>query len=133
MTDYLSFSLAAIALLAVPGPTNAVLAAAGATVGLRPSLVLLCGAIGGYLVAIGALTQVVPPLLAGNPAAPVVAKALASVYLVWLAMRLWRDPGDAGVTDSKISTSDVFLTTLLNPKSLIFAFVIFPSGSARES
>lgn len=132
MTDFLAFAAAVIGLLAVPGPTNTLLATAGAAVGARSAFRLLPAEIGGYLVAIGFLTQAVAPLLAGIPAAPLVAKAIASLWLAWLAMRLWRGAGDFDRGNgSPICFRDVFLTTLLNPKAFIFAFGIFPAADAR--
>jgi len=130
----LAFSVAVLGLLAVPGPTNTLLATAGAATGFRGSLRLLPAEISGYLIAVGFLTQVVRPLLAGFPALPVVVKALAAGYLAWLALRLWRDPKSATDvrSDRPINMTDVFLTTLLNPKALIFAFAIFPDGNAIE-
>ena len=134
MTEFPAFAVAVVGLLAVPGPTNTLLATAGAATGVRAALRLLPGEIGGYLVAIGFFTQAVAPLIAGLPAVPVVIKILAGAYLVWLAARLWRDPGSATTVQANnpIRLRDVFLTTLLNPKALIFAFAIFPSGRTFE-
>ena len=134
MEGFLAFSVAVLGLLAVPGPTNTLLATAGAAGGFPRSLRLLPAEIGGYLVAIGFLTQVVRPLVAGFPTLPLIVRTLAAGYLVWLAFRLWRDPRSATEvsSNSPIKIADVFLTTLLNPKALIFAFVIFPEGTAWE-
>ena len=71
MTEMSAFALAAIALLAVPGPTNTLLAASGAAIGLRPSLRLIPAEISGYLVAIGYLLAVLQPLVASHPLVPV--------------------------------------------------------------
>lgn len=130
MTDVLSFAVAVIGLLAVPGPTNTLLATAGATLGARRAYRLLPAEIAGYLVAVGVLTQVLAPLFAGLPAAALVLKGFAAAYLAWLAVRLWRDPRTAIEADGgrTIRLRDVFVTTLLNPKALIFSFVIFPAG-----
>ena len=121
------FVLAVIALLAVPGPTNTLLAASGAAIGLRRSLRLIPAEISGYLIAIGCLLAVVQPLAAAHPMVPVVSKLVASAYLAWTAVRLWRDGGAELLSvPAPASPGRVFLTTLLNPKALIFAFVIFP-------
>lgn len=134
MTDFLSFAVAVIGLLAVPGPTNTLLATAGATHGARWAYRLLPAEIAGYLVAIGALTQLLAPLFTGPPAASLVLKGFAAAYLAWLAVRLWRDPRTAieSGAGGTIRLSDVFVTTLLNPKALIFSFVIFPAGGILD-
>src|SRR5437867_4767911 len=89
----LAFVVAVVTLLAVPGPTNTLLAASGAAVGFRRSLRLIIGETTGYLVAIVILMQVLAPFVAGAPAGPIVAKAFASVVLILLAIRLWRHAG----------------------------------------
>jgi threonine/homoserine/homoserine lactone efflux protein len=130
MTEMLAFVLAVIALLAVPGPTNTLLAASGAAIGLRPSLRLIPAEISGYLVAIGCLLAVLQPLVASHPLVPVASKLLAAAYIAWTAVRLWRD-GGAKLMSVPVpaSTKRLLLTTLLNPKALIFAFVIFPHSA----
>lgn len=52
MTDPILFAFAVIAILATPGPTNALLATAGAANGLRRSLPLVPAELAGYLIAI---------------------------------------------------------------------------------
>jgi threonine/homoserine/homoserine lactone efflux protein len=129
MADLTAFVLAVLTLLAVPGPTNTLLATSGATVGVRRSLRIMPGEIGGYLVAITVLTQLARPLLEHYPLIPLVARIIAALYLVWSAIQLWRNPpSPADGRGGAITISRVFLTTLANPKALIFAFVIFPMG-----
>ncbi len=53
----LSFVASPAVLLAIPGPTNALLAASGAFVGVRKSRRLVIAAIAGYLLAIFVLMQ----------------------------------------------------------------------------
>jgi threonine/homoserine/homoserine lactone efflux protein len=127
MTGTWTFVLSVIALLAVPGPTNTLLAASGAAIGPRRSLILIPAEISGYLIAIGCLLAIVQPLAASHPLIPVASKLLASAYLAWTAVRLWRDGGaELMSVPAPASPARLFLTTLLNPKALIFAFVIFP-------
>jgi threonine/homoserine/homoserine lactone efflux protein len=132
-TNVTAFILAVLTLLAVPGPTNTLLATSGATVGVRRSLRVLPGEIAGYLVAITILTQLARPLLEQYPAIPLAARVVAALYLVWSAIHLWRNPPSP--TDGRggaITMRRVFLTTLANPKALIFAFVIFPAGDFTD-
>src|SRR3954452_12235842 len=129
----LAFLFTVVMFLAVPGPTNTLLAASGAAVGFRRSLRLIVGETSGYLVALVILMHVLAPFVAGAPAGPIVAKAFASVILILLAIRLWRHAGaEVMVASGPISISQVFVTTLFNPKALIFAFVIFPHTGFRE-
>lgn len=130
----LAFVVAVVTLLAVPGPTNTLLAASGAAVGFRRSLRLIIGETTGYLVAIVILMQILAPFIAGAPAGPIVARAFASVVLILLAIRLWRHAGaEMTVASGPISIGQVFVTTLFNPKALIFAFVIFPRSGFQET
>ena len=76
MVEPLAFFLAALTLLAAPGPTNTLLAMSGAAAGLRPSLPLIGAALGGYLVSVLTLGLVLGPVAKGNP---VVALALSVV------------------------------------------------------
>ena len=123
MNDFLA---AVLALLATPGPTNTLMAAAGAQRGVARSLPLLAGEIGGYLIAITVWTELVGAAGAGQPLVPVVAKLVASAFLVWSAFKLWSQAGHADLAQRGITLGRVFATTLVNPKALVFAFAIFP-------
>jgi len=129
MTDPILFSLAVLALLATPGPTNTLLAASGAAFGFRRSLKLYPAEIGGYLISISALISVAGPIIARHPEAAIALKLAASLWLIFSAVSLWRQAGEGFRTDEvSISVRRVFVTTLLNPKALIFALSIFPPG-----
>ncbi len=115
----------ALLLLLLPGPTNALVAAAMATGGPRR----LIGAVGAVLVAYG-LALTVLGLGAGiladtAPAAAPFLKLLAAAALVLSAVKIWRaDPASGTV----VPTRRVFLITLINPKALVLAFAILPPG-----
>ena len=56
-------------------------------------------------------------------------KLAASAWLACCAARMWNHAGaEVGARETPISVRQVFVTTLLNPKALIFALVIIPQG-----
>lgn len=126
MGEVLPFGLAVLALLATPGPTNTLMAAAGAQRGVARSLALLLGELGGYLLAITVWIELVGAAAASQPMVPVVAKIIAAAFLVWSAWKLWRNAGRADLAQRGITLNRVFAITLINPKALVFAFAIFP-------
>ncbi|MGC2854395.1 LysE family translocator [Novispirillum sp. DQ9] len=127
--DAVTFTAAALALLATPGPTNTLLAASGATAGMRSSLRLVPAEIAGYMVSITLLKVLLGPAADANLALTIGLKLAASAWLAVCAVRLWRQAG-TGFSDSEtpVTLRRVFVTTLSNPKALIFALVIVPPG-----
>ena len=121
-----TFGLATLALLALPGPTNALLAAAGAAEGPWRSLPLLAVATGGYGLSIGLLIAVLGPDGGSDPLLGAMLRLIAGGWLTWSAIRLWQRA--ASSPSGGIATPGrVFVTTALNPKALVFATAIFPS------
>lgn len=127
MTDPLLFLLAVLTLLATPGPTNTLLATSGAVEGVHKSLILLLGELSGYLVAIAAIRIVLGPLFAAYPLFGGVLKIAVAIYLGWIALRLWLRGARLSGPASTVTLSNVFVTTLLNPKALILALSVIPA------
>jgi threonine/homoserine/homoserine lactone efflux protein len=126
VNDLTPFVLAVLALLAVPGPTNTLMAAAGASRGVIKSLPLLAGELGGYFIAITVWTEIVGAAATSQPLVPVIAKIIAAAFLIWSAWKVWSAAGRTDLPQRGITLSRVFATTLINPKGLVFAFAIFP-------
>lgn len=120
-----AFILMSLALLLTPGPTNTLLFVGGATNGLKRSLALPLAELLGYLVAIHILALSIGSFLQQAPVAQVVLRLALSLYLAFLAVTLWVMP-DEGAGERAITPQRVFLVTLLNPKALVFAFVVLP-------
>jgi threonine/homoserine/homoserine lactone efflux protein len=132
MTDEVSFMLGALALLATPGPTNTLLATSGATCGFRKSLVLLCGELLGYLIAIAVLIAAVTPIVALMPGVGFALRIAAGLYLLRAAWKLWQHTELTLLGRRTITIQHVFVTTLLNPKAIIFAFTLIPFGARGD-
>lgn len=116
---------AALLLLLLPGPTNALVAAATATGGVRR----LPGAVAAVVIAYG-LALCLLGLAAGlltetAPIAAPVLKLLASAALILSAVKIWHADPAAGPS---VPTRRIFLITLINPKALVLAFAILPPG-----
>jgi threonine/homoserine/homoserine lactone efflux protein len=124
--EQLTFIAAALSLLATPGPTNTLLATSGAEAGLRRSLPLLGAELVGYLVAILLLRALIGPLMAANPHFAAALRGVVVVYLLYLAWALWRRGARAINVGGAITFPRVFVTTLLNPKAIIFSFTLLP-------
>jgi threonine/homoserine/homoserine lactone efflux protein len=128
------FGIESASLLCMPGPTNTLLAIAGSTAGIRKSLhlPLLEGA--AYTISTGFLVMVVAPILSSNSTLLQLFRLLCCAVLWYQAVYLWRSTrADRFVADSyRITGRQLFAATLVNPKNLIFAFVIFVnSGFVR--
>ena len=131
MEDPILFTLAVLAILATPGPTNTLLATGGASCGMRRSLPLIPAEAAGYAISVLALGLVLGPALSGNPALAGALRCMVGAYLLLLAIRLWRRGGATVVGSPPITPTHVFVTTLLNPKAIVFALGVVPFAAAR--
>ena len=122
------FILTALTILGLPGPTNTLLATAGAATGWRRSWRLVAAEAGGYLTTIMLLGFVLGPVLAGSPLIRLVLRCAVGLYLFMLAWKLWRRGAAGQVQAEAISFRQLFTATLLNPKAVIFALAVIPFG-----
>lgn len=122
----IGFIAASLSLLAIPGPTNALLAMSGAATGVRRSLVLLVASVAGYLAAIIILRALVGPFAVATPAFAIALRVAIAAYLLHLAVKLWRHGSHEANASGPIDATRIFVTTLLNPKAIVFAFVLLP-------
>jgi threonine/homoserine/homoserine lactone efflux protein len=131
MEDPVLFVLAVLAVLGTPGPTNTLLATAGATAGLRHSLPLIAAEAAGYTLAILTLGLVLGPMVAGAPLLATALRVAVGVYLLSLALQLWRRGGATLAAGAVVTPRQIFVTTLLNPKAVVFALGVVPFGAGR--
>jgi threonine/homoserine/homoserine lactone efflux protein len=125
----IAFFAAAASLLATPGPTNTLLAASGASAGVRRSLPLLAAELAGYGLAIGLLRFVLGPLVTMAPAFGVAMGLAVTFYLLHVAVAFWRHDATERSGAGPVTFRRVFITTLLNPKAIIFTFTLLPQGT----
>ncbi len=121
------FVSACAVLLLVPGPTNALLAAAGAMAGFKKSLHLAPAELCGYLISGNVIWLTLRPVMDAHPLVVGVLKAACAGYLIYLAFDLYFRGHAVAPGASKIGFSKILIVSLLNPKVLILASVIFPS------
>lgn len=129
-TTHALFVIEVLGVLAIPGPTNSLLFVSGMSRGFRASLNLILAEVGAYLISISSLVLVLEPVTRTYPTVPQLLRVACSIYLIHLAIRLWRSGGQKIQDSHPITVRRVFFTTLMNPKNLIFAFGIFPIPSA---
>lgn len=113
------------ALLLTPGPSNTLMLISGADRGFRASLALIPVEVLAYLAVtapLALLARSAPPQLEVlRPAITI----LAGLWVLILARHLWRIPATTPTTPA-VTAGTVFVTTLLNPKALIFGLVLLP-------
>lgn len=122
------FAFACASLLATPGPTNTLLATAGAEVGWRRARHLLAAELAGYLLAIAILRLALGPIIAAKPEFALALQAAVVAYVLHLAIAVWKRGNVRDLAGRSITFRRVFLTTLLNPKGAIFAFSLLPTA-----
>ena len=126
MMSGLDLTLAILALLMTPGPTNSLVLLAGAERGLAGALRLVPAELAGYLLTVGPLALFGAAVMAELPMLRMVVTLAAAVWVSALAVRLWRML-PAGPGRPAVDARALFVTTALNPKALIFGLVLLPS------
>lgn len=132
MENPLIFAATVLGILFTPGPSNSLLATAGATVGFRLAWTLVAFETLAYILAVCFLHFALGPMIAKSPMIAGLVRLIVSAYLLWLAAKIIASPL-ARENSSVVSGRDVFITTLLNPKAIVFAFVIIPFESSTSS
>ena len=115
--------------LAIPGPTNSLLFVSGVSRGLQANLSLIVAEVTAYMISISTLMFVLEPVLRVHATVSQLFRVLCSLYLAQMAASLWRSRARNVQDAQPITVRRVFLTTLMNPKNLVFAFGIFPRPS----
>ena len=121
-----AFASAVLALLLAPGPTNTLMGLAGARRGLGSVLRLLPAELAGYLTTVLPLAFLGAGLIERSPALAIALKLAAAVWIMVLATTLWRSQDGEG-TDKAVRAQRIYVTTVLNPKALIFGLVLLPA------
>jgi threonine/homoserine/homoserine lactone efflux protein len=121
--------IALTVLLLSPGPTNTLMALAGAERGLRNAAGLIPLELCAYLCVTVPLALAGAGLMTALPGVLPVVTAVAAIWVLWLAIRMWRRPVPQQVASATVTPLRVFLTTLLNPKALIIGLVLLPGPS----
>lgn len=121
-----TFLLTSAVILLTPGPTNTILAASGAAMGLRHARLLPLAEASGYALAI-AFFLAIAERLADIPQALPMLKGVAAVWLVVSARKLWSLPVVPDMPEQSGAFRRVLLTTLLNPKAMLVGAISIPS------
>jgi threonine/homoserine/homoserine lactone efflux protein len=132
VTTLILFAGAALALLVVPGPSVVYIVTRGMHQGRSAALVSVLGVTTATLVHTSFAAIGLSAILASSAAAFTVVKAAGSAYLLWLAVRTWRDRSADGTAAPPLAVPlgrvylQGFVVNLLNPKTALFILALLP-------
>jgi len=138
---FAGFLLASIILVAIPGPTVVMVVGQALSHGRPVAMASVLGVGLGDLIAASLSLAGVGALLAASATAFAILKWLGAVYLVYLGIKLWRDPPsptDVAASNASRSSAparifrDAFLVTVFNPKGLVFFAAFVPQFIATD-
>lgn len=121
----LPFLFAIWALLLTPGPTNTLIALSGAQAGWRRTAGLIPFELAAYLIVVLPIAMLGAEAMAHWPRLAMMVKLGAASWVLYLAQSLWRPPSDR--TPATVTPRRLFVTTMLNPKGLVFGLALLPS------
>ena len=131
MVEYGLTVLAIFAIFMIPGPSNALLASSARHIGILKSLRLIPFELMGYLYAIGLWWLFIKVTHDIWPALITILHLFSFVYVIWLALGLWRMKQLQQYSQqySKIEPRQLFYATFRNPKALLLSTGIFPAST----
>lgn len=121
------FTLALFALLLTPGPTNTLLALAGAERGWRGAMRLWPFEAAAYVLLTVPLALAGASFVAAHGPFRLTLTLIAAAWISYLAIRMWRLPDRSQMGPEQKGGVKLFITTLCNPKGLIIGLVLLPS------
>lgn len=133
LAHWLPFAIASAILVAIPGPTVLLVISYALGHGRRFALATTAGVALGDLTSMTASMLGLGVILAASAALFTALKWVGAAYLIYLGIKLWRAPIQAGESADAVDTSETrtsrifahaYAVTALNPKSIIF-FVAF--------
>ena len=126
-----SFLAVVFTILLTPGPTNTLLATAGATAGWRRGVGLIPMETLGYWLATSLWGLLLSHLLSDYPLLLNAIKLISAAYIAKLGLDLLRGALlNANNSHAPVITGrQLFFATLLNPKAAIFSMAIFPAAT----
>ncbi|BBK38959.1 hypothetical protein STAQ_40370 [Allostella sp. ATCC 35155] len=107
---------AALAVMGSPGPTTMSVVAVGTAFGFRRALPYLAGVSAGTILVLLALAGGIGALLHARPGLAPTLTAAATLYLLWLAWKIWTAPPPAAGAAAPSPAGGVLLA-LANPKA----------------
>ena len=130
---WIAFSIAAMIVLVIPGPTILLVISQAISHGRRAVIPLVVGVTLGDFTAMTCSLLGLGAILAASAALFSVLKLVGAVYLIYLGIKLWRlnpeihETGFAAARTSNRSLfKSTFVVTALNPKSIAFFVVFLP-------
>lgn len=130
---WFAFVAMVVVVVLIPGPSVLLVAAHGATHGIRPTLATIGGDLSANALQMFTATMGLGFVLRISPATFRLMKWAGVVYLLFLGIRLWhrkaQSPGQAGTTHEsslRCLFTQGFMVSAMNPKALIFFFALFP-------
>ncbi|MCU7646201.1 LysE family translocator [Pseudomonas piscis] len=131
MDDLYKIALFSSLILIVPGPSNTLLLASGFKFGVLRSLPLVLIEMLGYTVSICTWGWGLVLLSQDHPWLIHLIKLACACYIAALALKTWKTStsGTHQVERFDSWPRHLLIATVLNPKGLIFASVIFPAAS----
>jgi threonine/homoserine/homoserine lactone efflux protein len=133
MEIWLAFTLAAIIILVIPGPTILLVMSQALTHGRRTVLPLTCGVVLGDFTAMVLSLVGLGAILAASAALFILLKGIGALYLFYLGIKMWRSkPGTPHLEVPKREVSGrtqfrrAYIVTALNPKGIVFFVAFMP-------
>lgn len=121
----LALMMFAFVITITPGPNNVLLLASGLTFGMRRTGWQMAGILTGVLLQITLVGGGLGMLFIREPGAQVALKVAGSLYMLWLATKLWR-AGElqASTVARPIRFHEATLFQFLNPKTWLMATTV---------
>jgi threonine/homoserine/homoserine lactone efflux protein len=122
------FALAALALIAIPGPNMLFVAAQSMSGGRRTGVAAAAGLLTGTLIYVVAAAVGVAALIASSALAFDALRYAGAAYLLYLGVKAWRSRQvpSAIPVDSRRAYRQAILVNLLNPKTALFFLAFLP-------
>lgn len=131
MVESWLFIFAVIAVLLIPGPTNAYLASAAHHQGMLKAFYLVPVELLGYIYGISIWSLLIHLTMPTWPLLIHILHIVSAGYVIWLAFHLWKTSHlkQHSLKNKSIARSHLFKSTIKNPKSILFAVGIFPAST----